>query len=123
MSCHPNLGRLARAVLGAALATSLGCAKVAPNSAAGAGGSTGTPGSAGAAGTTATTGGGGTSGSDAGNNACTPTVTTCTPAGGQYCGKIGNGCSGGKLECGACPGDGVCSLGLCLGGPSCKAIT
>jgi hypothetical protein len=32
-------------------------------------------------------------------DACTP--LTCAPAGGRYCGKIGNGC-GGPLECGDC---------------------
>jgi hypothetical protein len=47
----------------------------------------------------------------------------CAPAGGQYCGKIGNGCKGGLLDCGACAGDGVCSFGLCLGGASCKPLT
>ena len=51
--------------------------------------------------------------------ACTPS-TTCAPAGGQYCGKIGNGCKGGSLECGACAGDGVCTGGICIGGPSCQ---
>jgi hypothetical protein len=45
------------------------------------------------------------------------------PAGGQYCGKIGNGCRGGSLECGACAGDSVCSGGLCVGGPSCQRVS
>ena len=54
--------------------------------------------------------------------ACTPS-TTCAPAGGQYCGRIGNGCKGGSLECGACAGDGVCTGGICIGGPSCQRIT
>ena len=29
----------------------------------------------------------------------------CTPAGGRYCDTIGNGCPGGRLECGACGAD------------------
>jgi hypothetical protein len=32
---------------------------------------------------------------------------TCTPVGGQFCGRIGDGC-GGAVECGACPGHQVC---------------
>jgi hypothetical protein len=127
-------------VLGAALLASVGCtAKVTPKSGAGTGGSTGGTGgsvgstgqggSAGATGTAGSTGTGGAGGiivigTDAGSDAaCTPSVTTCTPAGGQYCGKIGNGCRGGSLECGACAGDGVCTAGLCIGGPSCARAT
>src|SRR5262249_24121913 len=51
---------------------------------------------------------------------CTPSVT-CTPANGQYCGVIGNGCFG-MLDCGACPGDQVCDTGVCVGGASCVAL-
>jgi hypothetical protein len=121
-------------LLGAALAASLACAKVNPMSTPGTGGVTGGAGTAGpagaagatgTAGTTATTGGAGTTGSgtDAGSDlACTPSVT-CAPPGGQYCGKIGNGCKGQTLDCGVCAGDGVCTFGLCLGGPSCKPLT
>src|SRR5262249_16216866 len=36
---------------------------------------------------------------------CTP--VSCTPAGGQYCGKIGDGCNR-NLDCGNCPGHHVC---------------
>ena len=89
------------------------------------GGTGGTMGPTGTAGTSATgTAGGPGIAVDAGSGdgACTPSVT-CTPAGGQYCGKIGNGCKGGSLECGACAGDGVCMSGLCVGGPSCPRIT
>ncbi|HEY5448986.1 MAG TPA: hypothetical protein VIQ54_09555, partial [Polyangia bacterium] len=100
----------ASCILGAAIAASLGCtAKVTP-SAAGAAGATGSAGTgagtgrggSGTAGTSgsAGTGGGPIIGTDAGSDAaCAPSVT-CTPAGGQYCGKIGNGCKGGSLECG-----------------------
>ena len=131
MSYRSKLGRLTPSVLGVALLAALGCAKVNPMSATGTGGvtgsagSTGTAGATGAAGTTATTGAAGTSGSgtDAGADvACTPSVS-CAPPGGQYCGKIGNGCKGQSLDCGACAGDGVCTFGLCLGGPSCKPLT
>ena len=88
----------------------------------GASGAAGSGGTTGAAGSSATagTGGGIVIATDAGTDAaCTPSVT-CKPAGGQYCGKIGNGCKGGSLECGACAGDGVCTAGLCIGGPSCQ---
>jgi hypothetical protein len=128
------LGRCGTLALGAVLAAPLGCAKIMSGTPSGtggaaagtgAGGSTGAAGSTGTAGTVATagTGGGPIISVDAGSDAaCTPSVT-CMPAGGRYCGKIGNGCKGGSLECGACSGDGVCSGGLCLGGPSCKPIT
>jgi len=50
------------------------------------------------------------------------------PAGGRYCNIIGNGCKGGMLDCGACPGDATCSggvmaPGICIGGPSCTPAT
>ncbi len=124
----------ASCILGAAIAASLGCAaKVTPSAAGSAGAtgsagtsaSTGRGGSGGTAGTSgaAGTGGGPIIGTDAGSDAaCAPSVT-CTPAGGQYCGKIGNGCKGGSLECGVCAGDGVCTAGLCVGGPSCPRVS
>jgi hypothetical protein len=129
----------AACALGALLAACVGCtAKVTPNGGAtggansgtarttGSAGSVGSVGSTGTAGTTPITGTGGAPviETDAGSSdaACTPSFT-CTPVGGQYCGKIGNGCKGGSLECGACAADGVCTSGLCVGGPSCKPIT
>ena len=76
--------------------------------------------------TTGLGGFGGTTGTGGTGGACTPTYT-CTPAGGQYCNTIGNGCKGQKLECGACPGDATCSggataPGICIGGPSCTPL-
>ena len=50
-------------------------------------------------------------------------VVTCTPAGGRYCGTIGTGCPGGRLECGACPASDVCTSGICVGGASCMPLT
>src|SRR5262245_46678058 len=109
MSRRSKLSRFARTfvhcLLGAVLASSLACsAKVMPGSTVGSGGATGGTnagggGSTGTSGTTGTTGTGGTIviATDGGSSdaACTPSVT-CTPAGGQYCGKIGNGCRGGS---------------------------
>ena len=123
------LGTCPSLVLGVALAASLGCS-AGVKATAGTGGSGTGPGAAGTTGAAGSTGAAGTAGTgggpvisvDAGSDAaCTPSVT-CTPTGGQYCGKIGNGCKGGSLECGACAGDGVCTAGLCIGGPSCKPI-
>src|SRR5580692_157225 len=99
-----------RLVAGVALLFALGCAGVKSGVSAttGSGGSgasggvdggpnhpTGSGGSAvtGTGGTTVVTGSGGSS-PDAG---CTSTVT-CTPAGGEYCGTIGNGCPGRSEE-------------------------
>ena len=63
------------------------------------------------------------SGGSSADAACTSTVT-CTPPGGEYCGTIGNGCPGGSINCGACPGDETCGgQGICLGGPSCVKLT
>ena len=45
---------------------------------------------------------------DAGGGACTK--VTCTPAGGQYCGEIGDGC-GGRQTCGDCPAGQTCGGG------------
>ena len=54
---------------------------------------------------------------DAGTNCST--AVTCTPEGGQYCGKIGNGCLG-TLDCGNCTQAGwVCENNLCVGATSC----
>ena len=52
---------------------------------------------------------------------CTPSVTTCMPPNGQYCGVIGNGCFG-TLDCGTCPADKVCEGNVCVGGASCVAL-
>src|SRR6185437_15616175 len=124
-----------RLLRGIALAGLLagGCAGVNNKASSSTGGSSGNAGTSGAAGHQAATGGSGALGTggspvvtgaggsspDAG---CTSTVT-CTPPGGEYCGTIGNGCPGGSITCGACPGDGVCTNGLCLGGPSCVKLT
>ena len=47
---------------------------------------------------------------------------SCTPPGGQYCGAVGNGCTG-TMVCPACPNDWVCDHGLCKGGPTCMPRT
>jgi hypothetical protein len=54
---------------------------------------------------------------------------TCTPTGGKYCGKIGDGC-GGTMECGAdcpmgltCGGGGVKNLCGAPRDPNCKPIS
>ncbi len=61
------------------------------------------------------------SGSDSGSGACEP--VSCHPTGGDYCGKVGNGC-GTVIDCGTCPKDGwVCESGLCKGGPDCVPRT
>ncbi len=100
-------------------AASLSCARVAPLPMSGAGGGGG-----------AGSGSGGTNRVDGGvrpevgmpvDLGCSKTVS-CTPAGGQYCGIIGDGCAG-TIDCGTCPGDQVCDKGLCIGGPSCVATT
>ena len=44
----------------------------------------------------------------------------CTQATGQYCGMIGDGCSG-VQDCGACPADKICEKGVCVGGAACVA--
>ena len=92
-------------------------------------GGSGGPGTSGSGGSR-TTGSGGSSatggsiGTDAGASdaACVPTVTTCTQPGGTYCGKIGNGCPGGSVDCGACQTGYTCTNGICIGGSSCPAI-
>ena len=54
-------------------------------------------------------------------NGCKP--LSCHPDGGDYCGEVGNGCSG-KMNCGACPkSDWVCDKGLCKGPASCQRRT
>ena len=50
------------------------------------------------------------------------TRVSCTPAGGQYCGVIGDGCQN-TIDCGTCPGDQICEKGLCVGGASCMPAT
>jgi hypothetical protein len=67
-------------------------------------------------------------------NVCPPTPGACTaktcdpPSGGQYCGKIGDGC-GGTLECGDCPMGQQCGAGGIPGvcavppGGSCTRLT
>ncbi len=87
------------------------------------------PGTSGSGGSTATGSGGssatgGAIGSDGGapDAACVPTVTTCTQPGGTYCGKIGNGCPGGSIDCGICQSGYTCTDGICIGGAGCPAI-
>jgi hypothetical protein len=72
-----------------------------------------------------TCGGGGTA------NVCSVpagscTAVTCTPAGGKYCGMIGDGCGRG-LDCGGCPSGQTCGgavSGLCGVPPgSCTPLT
>ena len=52
---------------------------------------------------------------------CTPSVTTCAPTGGQYCGDIGDGCEG-IIHCPDCTAPDTCggtgTPGLC-GTPGC----
>jgi hypothetical protein len=73
-----------------------------------------------------TCGGGGVSGvCGAPVGACTP--VTCTQPGGQYCGKIGNGCQG-SIDCPACPAGEECGgagIANVCGKPagSCTALT
>ena len=81
-----------------------------------AGGNVGSTGTAGIISIGGTTGTGGTGG------ACVPSAV-CMPPGGRYCGTIGNGCPGQKLECGACTGDSVCETNVCVGGASCLKLT
>jgi hypothetical protein len=59
-------------------------------------------------------------GGEGADPSCEP--VTCEPEGGDYCGRIGDGC-GARLDCGKCDGDWVCEEGLCVGGPSCESIT
>jgi hypothetical protein len=85
-------------------------------SATGAGGNTGSAGTAVVTGTAGATGSGGAGG------ACSSAVV-CNPPGGNYCGKIGTGCPGQSLDCGACPSGFNCSFGLCVGDSTCAAGT
>ena len=67
---------------------------------------------------------GGSTGSG-GTGACVPSAS-CTPPNGQYCGLIGNGCPGGKLDCGTtCATNGwTCEMNQCVGGASvCTPLT
>src|SRR5215471_7036950 len=51
---------------------------------------------------------------------CTP--IGCNPAGGQYCGQIGDGC-GGNQNCGDCPTGQICGafMSNVCGDPGCTA--
>lgn len=54
-------------------------------------------------------------------NGCKP--LSCHPEGGDYCGEVGDGCSG-KMNCGACPkSDWICDKGVCKGPASCQRRT
>jgi hypothetical protein len=69
-------------------------------------------------------GGGGLAGVCGGPPGCKP--VTCNPAtGGQYCGRIGDGC-GGALDCGTCPGGMACGgggvPGACPGAPTTTCV-
>jgi hypothetical protein len=138
-----RIGRLAWIAAGLAVSWAVSCSngpaevRKTELGTGGSGGSTGggipmvTGGSSGAGGAGGSTGGSGGSGiaggpiivmTDGGQqpDACDP--LTCTPEGGQYCGKVGDGCLG-TMECPDCMGDWVCDEGLCKGGPSCMART
>ena len=68
---------------------------------------------------------GGSTGSGGTGGACVPSAT-CMPMGGQYCGVIGNGCPGQKLDCGTtCATAGwTCEMNQCQGGASvCTPLT
>jgi hypothetical protein len=85
-------------------------------------GTSGTGGGVTITGVSGTVGTGGATGAG-GTGACVPSVT-CNPPGGQYCGKIGNGCPGGSMECGNnCPAGWTCEGNLCVGGSTCPALT
>jgi hypothetical protein len=127
------------AAAGIAMAMALGCSAGVKQTVAGIAGASGTDagadrpiimsGTAGTGGQPIPTGFAGAigTGGAGGTEQCTPSVT-CMPAGGRYCNTIGNGCKGGMLECGTCPGDATCSggamaPGICIGGPSCTPLT
>jgi hypothetical protein len=82
---------------------------------------TGTAGGLSSGGSVSTTGGTApiTVGGGSGTEKC---VTSCKPAGGQWCGEIGNNCSG-TFMCPPCSDDWVCKDNLCIGPPSCKRLT
>src|SRR4029079_7610684 len=88
---------------------------------AGSGGTAGTMGSRG--GTTGAAGVisiGGSTGSGGTGGACVPSAT-CMPMGGQYCGVIGNGCPGQKLDGGTtcATAGGPCEMNQWHGGAHC----
>jgi hypothetical protein len=87
---------------------------------AGIGGTTGAGGRGGVTGAAGVISIGGSTGT--GGTMCTPSAT-CEPQGGRYCGVIGNGCPGQKLDCGTCPGDNLCENFQCVGGASCTPGT
>src|SRR3954463_5684669 len=118
------LASLLAAAAGATLFAFSGCAGIkAPPLSSGAGGGGG---SNGTAGHPAGVDGGGPTGRPDGpatipdSGSCTK--VSCTPPNGQYCGKIGDGCTG-ELDCGACPGTQLCEKGLCVQGASCMPAT
>ncbi|HMF44430.1 MAG TPA: carboxypeptidase-like regulatory domain-containing protein [Polyangia bacterium] len=105
-----------------------GCAGVSPGASSGKGGSPAVD-AGGGAGTGGSGGGAGRGAIDApvivtdagaDGGGCTSGIT-CTPANGRYCGVIGNGCFG-MLDCGTCPGDQTCEMGVCVGGASCMPL-
>ena len=110
--------------------TAAACAGTKPNasitgSGGGPSGAAGSGAASGGRGGGSVTGAGGiivTGGTNGGGGACVPS-TVCEPPGGRYCGTIGAGCPGQKLECPACPGDSICESNQCVGGASCTPIT
>jgi hypothetical protein len=130
----PLPSRFTRSPWLAALAWAVaGCAGVSP----GASGGNGSGGKAGGPAADAGTdsGGGGNVGGAGGGAVDAPVIVidagadgggctsgvSCTPPNGRYCGVIGNGCFG-MLDCGACPGDQTCQMGVCVGGASCAPL-
>src|SRR6185436_15510833 len=47
---------------------------------------------------------------------------SCTQTGGNYCGKIGDGCNR-TIDCGACPTGQTCNNGICQGASGCAPLT
>jgi hypothetical protein len=131
----PNVGRGRSVVfLAACCLLAAACAGVKGKAASGSGGNGGTGtdaavGPSGSAGKNGSTGAGGsTSGGGAAGSTFVPTdAAVCTPVacqqpGGQYCGKIGNGCGFGTEDCGACPSGWTCNAGLCVGDSTCVSL-
>jgi len=121
----PRFGRLLFLMCALAAAACAGTKVKPTDSPDGGPGSGGVGGAVGSGGRAGTGGGpiisvGGNTGT--GGTVCTPSAT-CTPPGGRYCGVIGNGCPGMKVDCGACTGDSTCENLQCVGGPSCTPLT